>query len=732
MIKHLLSGGDLDADTATEILDTAAEMATVAGREIKKLPALRGRTVVNLFYEDSTRTRISFEAAAKRLSADVINFSAKGSSVTKGESLKDTALTLQAMGADAVVVRHPASGAPHRLANWVDGVVVNAGDGTHEHPTQALLDAYTMRSRLGRLAGLQVAVVGDVLHSRVARSNVLLLSTLGAKVTLVGPPTLIPVDIAGALAPGTDVSYDLDSVLPNVDVVMMLRVQRERMNDSYFPSAREYARRYGLDGPRMRRLPEHAIVMHPGPMNRGMEITPEVADSPRSTIVEQVTNGVSVRMAVLYLLLGGNNRTAYLITSVSVVGAAPTDLLIRDGVVAEVGTGLSAPDATVIDGTGLVALPGLVDLHTHLREPGREDAETVESGSRAAAMGGYTAVCAMANTSPVADTAGVVEQVWRLGREASLVDVQPIGAVTIGLAGERLAELGAMADSAARVRIFSDDGHCVADPLLMRRALEYVKAFDGIIAQHAEEPRLTEGAQMHEGEVSTRLGLIGWPAVAEEAIIARDVLLAEHVGSRLHVCHVSTAGSVEVLRQAKARGVRVTAEVTPHHLLLTDERAESYDPVFKVNPPLRTATDVAALRSALADGVIDVIATDHAPHAVEDKECEWAYARPGMLGLETALSIALDVLGPEWDLIAERMSRTPARIAGLTGHGVDPAPGAPANLTLIDPAARRTIEPAELASRSRNTPYARMTLPGRIVATFLRGEPTVLDGKAVK
>jgi dihydroorotase len=424
--------------------------------------------------------------------------------------------------------------------------------------------------------------------------------------------------------------------------------------------------------------------------------------------------------------------SAYLIKGVSPLGAAPTDLLIRDGVVAEAGSGLSAAGATVVDADGLVALPGLVDLHTHLREPGREDAETVESGSRAAALGGYTAVCAMANTSPVADTAGVVEQVWRLGREAGLVDVQPVGAVTVGLAGERLAELGAMADSAARVRIFSDDGHCVADPRLMRRALEYVKAFDGIIAQHAEEPRLTEGAQMHEGEVSTRLGLTGWPAVAEEAIIARDVLLAEHVGSRLHVCHVSTAGSVEVLRHAKARGVRVTAEVTPHHLLLTDVRAETYDPVYKVNPPLRTDGDVAALRAALADGVIDVIATDHAPHAVEDKECEWAYARPGMLGLETALSIALEVLGPRWDLIAERMSRTPARIAGLESHGVDPAPGAPANLTLVDPAARRVVEPGELASLSRNTPYAGMTLPGRVVATFLRGEATVLDGKAVK
>jgi dihydroorotase len=375
-----------------------------------------------------------------------------------------------------------------------------------------------------------------------------------------------------------------------------------------------------------------------------------------------------------------------------------------------------------------------VDLHTHLREPGREDAETVETGSRAAALGGFTAVCAMANTDPVADTAGVVEQVWRLGQAAGLVDVQPVGAVSIGLLGKQLAELGAMATSAARVRMFSDDGHCVADPRLMRRALEYVKAFDGLIAQHAEEPRLTVGAQMHEGVESARLGLTGWPAVAEEAIIARDVLLAEHVGSRLHVCHVSTAGSVEVLRQAKRRGIRVTAEVTPHHLLLTDARAASYDPVFKVNPPLRTAEDVAALRDALCDGVIDVVATDHAPHTVEDKECEWAYARPGMLGLQTALSVVFDTVGERlgWYGIAERMSRRPAAIAGLSDHGHNPAPGVVANLTLVDPAARRTVDPTELASRSRNTPYAGMTLPARVVATFLRGEPTVLDGKAVR
>jgi dihydroorotase len=328
----------------------------------------------------------------------------------------------------------------------------------------------------------------------------------------------------------------------------------------------------------------------------------------------------------------------------------------------------------------------------------------------------------------------VVEQVWRLGTEAGLVDVQPIGAVTVGLAGERLAELGAMADSAARVRIFSDDGHCVSDPALMRRALEYVKAFGGVIAQHAEEPRLTAGAQMNEGDVSARLGLTGWPAAAEESIIARDALLAGHVGSRLHVCHVSTAGSVEILRWAKAKGIRVTAEVTPHHLLLTDELASTYDPVFKVNPPLRTTEDVEALRLGLADGTIDCVATDHAPHTSEDKECEWAYARPGMLGLETALGVVAKAMVAtgllDWAGVADRMSVTPARIAGLDGHGHALRAGAPANLTLVDPAAPWTVEPHGLASLSVNTPYTGLELPARTVATFLRGTPTVLDGKA--
>ena len=410
-----------------------------------------------------------------------------------------------------------------------------------------------------------------------------------------------------------------------------------------------------------------------------------------------------------------------------------TDYLISDGVIAEVGHGLEHAGAQVIQADGLVALPGLVDLHTHLREPGREDAETVETGTAAAALGGFTAVHAMANTDPVADVAGVVEQVWRLGRDAGHCAVHPVGAVTLGLEGKALAELGAMADSAARVRVFSDDGKCVSDAGLMRRALEYVKAFDGVIAQHAQEPSLTQGAQMHEGVVSARLGLAGWPAAAEESVIARDCLLAAHTGSRLHVCHVSTAGSVELIRWAKSKGWRVTAEVTPHHLLLTDDLAETYDPLFKVNPPLRTQEDVQALREALADGTIDAVATDHAPHALEDKETEWGCAAFGMLGLETALSVVIQTMVEPglmtWDDVADRMSYRPARIGGLRDQGVALTVGAPANLTLVDPAARWTVDPHALASKSTNTPYAARTLPGRVVATFLKGRPTVLDGK---
>lgn len=417
------------------------------------------------------------------------------------------------------------------------------------------------------------------------------------------------------------------------------------------------------------------------------------------------------------------------------LGGDRVDLAITDDRITEVLAPGAASGARVVEADGLIALPGLVDLHTHLREPGREDAETVATGSQAAALGGFTAVFAMANTDPVADTAGVVEQVWRLGHETGLVDVHPVGAVTVGLAGTQLAELGAMASSAAQVRVFSDDGKCVWDAALMRRALEYVKAFDGVIAQHAQEPRLTDGAQMNESALSGVLGLAGWPAVAEESIIARDVLLAHHVGSRLHVCHVSTAGSVDIIRWAKARGIDVTAEVTPHHLLLTEDLVRSYDPVYKVNPPLRRAEDVQALREGLADGTIDIVATDHAPHAHEDKDCEWGAASFGMLGLQTALSVVIDTMVRpgrlDWTGVADRMSIAPARIGSANRHGQALKPGSVANLILVDPNQTWTVEPTALASKSRNTPYAGMTLPGAVVHVIKDGRPTVAHGRVV-
>lgn len=425
--------------------------------------------------------------------------------------------------------------------------------------------------------------------------------------------------------------------------------------------------------------------------------------------------------------------TPILISGGTLPDGKKTDLFIKDGKIAEIGSGIKAPESRIIDAKNLIILPGLVDLHTHLREPGKEDAETVESGARAGVKGGFTALSAMANTSPVADTAGVVEQVYRLGQNTGLLDVFPIGAVTRGLEGEHLADIGAMADSVARVKVFSDDGHCVFDPLVMRRALEYVKKFDGVIAQHAQEPRLTIGSQMNEGKVSSQLGLKGWPAIAEEAIIARDVLLADHVQARIHICHLSTAGGVEIIRWAKARGINVTAEVTPHHLLLTDELARSYDPIYKVNPPLRTESDVMALREALADGTIDIVATDHAPHPAETKECEWQEAAFGMLGLETALSIINMTMVESgllnWATVSERMSYAPARIGRYENQGQQISVGARGNIALFNPNETFLVDRDLVASKSRNTPFHGMELPGQIHATIYKGEVVYEGGR---
>ena len=424
-----------------------------------------------------------------------------------------------------------------------------------------------------------------------------------------------------------------------------------------------------------------------------------------------------------------------LIRGAAIEGDQRADILIEGDVIVEVGAGIERAGARVIDADGLIALPALVDMHVHLREPGFEASETVLTGTRAAAAGGFGAVFAMPNTNPVADTAGVVEQEFALGQAAGYATVQPIGAVTVGRQGERLAELGAMAASRAGVRVFSDDGTCVADPLIMRRALEYVKSFGGVIAQHAEDPRLTEGAQMNEGAVSAELGLAGWPAVAEESIIARDVLLAEHVGSRLHVCHLSTAGSVDIIRWAKKRGVDVTAEVTPHHLLLTEELVRGYDATFKVNPPLRREEDVLAVRAGLADGTIDIVATDHAPHTHETKSTEWAAAAHGMVGLESALRVVHETMVTpgqlDWSDVARVMSRTPARIGSLAGHGTPIAAGQPAEITLYDPAPKAEFSTADLRGRSKNSPFTGRVLPGSVRWTIHRGRPTLADGELV-
>ncbi len=412
------------------------------------------------------------------------------------------------------------------------------------------------------------------------------------------------------------------------------------------------------------------------------------------------------------------------IQSARLLDGAVVDVVLKNGLISEMGNNLKI--GTIVEAQKHLLIPGLVDLHTHLREPGREDSETVATASAAATKGGYTAISAMANTFPVADTAGVVEQVYRLGQEAGLCDVFPIGAVTQGLKGDALAELGAMANSKAQVRIFSDDGKCVSDPLLMRRALEYVKTFNGIIAQHAQDPALTVGSQMNEGIVSSKLGLTGWPAVAEEAIIARDILLAEHVGSRLHICHLTTAGGVDLVRFAKARGIDVTAEVTPHHLLLTDDLVSNYDPVYKVNPPLRTESDVLALRAGLADGTIDIVATDHAPHPTEDKDCEWQSAAFGMVGLETALSVVvkamIDTKLLDWSGLVDRMSVAPARIAGYGKHGGLIKVGANANLALVDTSSKWIVDRNRLASKSKNTPFQGLELPSSVLHTFFNGE----------
>ena len=421
-------------------------------------------------------------------------------------------------------------------------------------------------------------------------------------------------------------------------------------------------------------------------------------------------------------------------TNVSLANGTVTNITVLGELITRVGDDYDK-SYQVIDCAGLIALSGFVDLHTHLREPGFEQSETILTGSKAAAMGGFTCVHPMANTNPVADNSAVVEQVHALGVTARYVQVQPIGAVTANLEGKNLADLGKMNSSAAQVTVFSDDGKCVSDSLVMRRALEYVKAFDGVIAQHAQDPLLTVNSQMNESALSLKLGLTGWPAVAEEAIIARDVLLTQEVGSRLHVCHVSTKGSVEVIRWAKSRGINVTAEVTPHHLILTEHLASSYNPIYKVNPPLRSEEDVLALRQAVADGTIDIVATDHAPHTADSKDCEWGEAAFGMIGLETAAAIVkttlIDTGLIDWVRFEQLLSHNPAAISRLTNQGQAVSAGSFANIVFFDPNISFVVD-ATTQSKSSNNPYLGMQLSGSVRHTLFRGVLTVKDSQIQK
>src|SRR5205809_853897 len=669
--KDLVGLEHLSPEQIRLILDTAEPFKEVSERPIKKVPALRGKTIVNLFFEASTRTRISFEFAEKRRSADTVNVAASGSAVQKGETLVDTAKNLEAMRIDMVVIRHPSSGAAQFLGNRIRSNVINAGDSKHEHPTQGLLDLLTIRDKHGRIEGLKVCLVGDILHSRVARSNIWGLSKLGAEVGVCGPDTLMP---RGIEELGVCRFRRIEEAIEWADVLNVLRLQLERMEAGFIPSLREYFRVFGVTVERLDKVPRALVLLG------GRVIDP-------SRDLDQ-----------------------------------PADVLIQDGKIAGLGASLGTPDgAEVRDVRGKVVAPGLVDVHVHLREPGNEDVETIATGARAAAAGGFTAVCAMPNTDPVTDNQAAVGFIVRQSVRAGLARVYPIGAVSVGQKGERLSEFGEMV-GAGEVAV-SDDGKPVVSSHLMRTALEYARTFGVPVADHCEEPTLAAGGVMHEGLVAARLGLKGIPAAAEEIMVGRDVLLAGLTGGHVHLCHVSTRGSVALIRSAKEQGVRVTAEVTPHRPTLTERDCERYDTHAKMNPPLREPADVAALRQALKDGVIDCIASDHAPHAYDAKEAAFDDAPFGIVGLETAFAVAYTELVaggllalPE---LVHRMSTAPAAVFQLPGGTLKP--GAPADVVVLDVTARWTVDPAAFCSKSRNTPFAGRVLTGRAAVTIVSG-----------
>ena len=738
--RHLISIGDLDRAGIERILDRAESFAEVAGREIKKVPALRGRTVVNLFYEASTRTSSSFELAAKRLSADVVSIRSAGSSVDKGESLKDTVQTLSAYDPAALVIRSPHVGAAQLVAGWIDAAVINAGDGKHEHPTQALLDAFTLRRRLGSLDGARIWIVGDVLHSRVARSNIMAFTQMGAEVTVCGPPTLIPREIE---ALGCSAATTLER-LHEADVVYVLRMQHERMRDSFVPSLREYASRYQITTAAA--TPEPAAdaprAGQPGRRDlRGGDRLASGADRSSGQSGGGGANGRALRAAGRSPATGGGGvmkvrrlhhrtqppaellvRGAYALDP-RVGFDEPHDILIRDGRVAELGAPGSLPtppDGQVLEAAGKYAFPGFVDPHVHFRTPGQEYKEDIASGTAAAAAGGFCTVIAMPNTAPVVDEAAILRSLTELAGRQAVVPVGFLASVTRGLQGEELTEMAELRDAGALG--FTDDGKPVVSAGMLRKALQYQRLAGGVVALHEEDPELSRDGVMHEGAVSARLGLAGIPSVSESTMVARDGALARYEDARVHFQHLSCVESVQALAYAKEAGARVSAEVCPHHLALTDDMVRTLDSRFKMNPPLRTEEDRRTLVAALRSGLIDCVATDHAPHARHEKEVPFEQAPMGTTGLETAFAALFTelVLGGELELstLIERMTAG-AALYELPTPRI--APGEPANLTVVDLDRSYEVGAEGYASRSENCCFQGRTLHGRVLLTLAAG-----------
>ena len=721
-MRHLLSIADLTRADVERILETAEALQDVD----EKLPALRGKLVLSLFFESSTRTSSSFELAAKRLSADVMSLKAAGSSVDKGESLKDTVLTLAQYDPHAIVVRHPQIGAPALVARYSGAAVVNAGDGKHQHPTQALLDLFTMRQALGDLDGRHVAIVGDVLHSRVARSLIQALALVGANTTLVGPPTLIP---RGIEAMGCETASDIGAI-GAADVVYVLRMQRERMESAFVPSLREYAARWGVTPERVR---PGQKVMHPGPINRGVEIDGRVADSPDSLILEQVRAGARgadggaprpARLGQSRARAGGrrmstlfcrNGRSDSLVLEGRLAGGESVAVTVSDGVISAI-----APAAA----TAHVLAPAFVDPHVHLRSPGREDEETIASGTAAAAAGGYCAILAMPNTDPVVDSAAVLGSLVETARREAVIPTGFMAAISKRLGGEELTEMGELAEAGAAA--FTDDGRPVTSAGLMRRALQYGAVTGRTLALHCEEPTLSRDGQVHEGAVAAELGFAPYPSLAESAMVERDLSLAGYEARPLHLMHLSAKESVAALRHAHERGVEATAEVTPHHLVLTDEAVRSLDPNVKMNPPLRAEDDRQALIEALRDGTIACVATDHAPHSREEKETPFEAAPFGVTGLETSFAALYTHLVQTGlvplETLLERMSGGPARALGLPEPKLEV--GARANLVLLDLEREWTVTEGGFRSRSANSWLLGRKLRGAVLKT-------VADGRVV-